>query len=341
MQLEASGKYVGTPHLGFTQLHELFPTVAAKYALDARTNLRIAATEGIARPAFADLAPYLITSQGLKTLKQGNPELQPTHSVNVDVLFDHYDAAVGVFSIGAYYKNVTDFIFTRRQLLASGQYAGFFSSQPQNGDHGHILGAELEYQHRFTQLPGVWSGLGVDGNINVSDSKATVPSGDASRNATMPRQGPVNANAEMTYDRGAFSFRGGLTYNAKNVWEYGDDASSDVYLDNHLQFDANATVALTSNVHVVLQALNISNEVFGFYVGSNKTPIQREFYGRTLSSSASGTVGSGTGGLPDRRAPPPFEEEQWDGRLVEDSVGSGGANSVRPGRVAWPRLGER
>ncbi|HVZ47861.1 MAG TPA: TonB-dependent receptor [Gemmatimonadaceae bacterium] len=284
VQLDAKKKYVGsTPVSGSHSYTNVFPTIALKYAVDARSNFRVAATEGIARPAFADLAPYLVTSQGLKTLTQGNPDLQPTHSVNLDVLYDHYDAAVGVFSIGAYYKNITDFIFVRRQLLNSGQYAGYFASQPQNGDNGHILGVEAEYQHRFTALPGGWSGLGIDGNVNFADSKATVPTGDGtSRDAAMPRQGAFNANAEVTYDRGAYSFRGGLTYNAKNVWEYGDDASSDVYLDNHLQFDANATIALSSQVHLVIQALNVTNEVFGFYQGSSATPIQREFYGRTL-----------------------------------------------------------
>jgi TonB-dependent receptor len=284
VQLDSDGRYLGsTPASGTHTYTDVFPSVHLKYAFDPRTNLRFAVTEGIARPAFADLAPYLVTSQGLKTLTEGNPNLQPTHSANIDLMFDRYSGSIGIFSVGMYYKKISDFIFTRRQLLSSGAYAGYFASQPQNGDHGHILGAEIELQHRFTSLPGAFSGLGIDGNLNVSNSRATVPSGDGSiRYVAMPRQGKTNANLELTYDRSRVSFRGGLTYNAKNIWEYGDDPSSDVYLDNHLQFDANATVEMTPQVRLVVQGLNLSNEVFGFYQGSAATPIQREFYGRTL-----------------------------------------------------------
>ncbi len=283
VQLDDNGKYLGsTPESGSHSYANVFPSVHLRYALDTRTNLRLAATQGIARPAFADLAPYLVTSQGLHTLTEGNPQLQPTRSTNLDVMYDHYSGSIGVLSVGAYYKDITDFIFTGRQLLSSGAYSGYFASQPQNGPSGHILGLELELQHRFTSLPGMWSGFGVDGNLNLSDSRAKVPSGDTFRDATMPRQGKTNANLELTYDRSRVSFRGGLTYNSRNIWEYGDDPSSDVYLDNHLQFDANATMTISPQVQLVVQMLNISNEVFGFYQGTPATPIQREFYGRTI-----------------------------------------------------------
>jgi len=51
--------------------------------------------------------------------------------------------------------------------------------------------------------------------------------------------------------------------------------------------------------------LNLNNEVFGFYNGSERYPIQREYYDRTISVGlrwtpfAKGTrVGSGTRGIP-------------------------------------------
>jgi TonB-dependent receptor len=284
VQLDADKKYLGsTPESGTHSYANFFPSVHLRYAFDAQTALRFAVTQGISRPAFADLAPYLVTSQGLKTLTEGNPRLQPTRAANIDLMLDHYSGSVGVFSVGVYYKKITDFIFTRRRLLDSGPYAGYFASQPQNGDYGHIMGAEVELQHRFTTLPGALGGLGLDANLNLSDSHARVPSGDTDvRLVAMPRQGNANANLELTYDQARVSFRGGLTYNARNIWEYGDDAASDVYLDNHLQFDANATLEVTPDLRLVVQGLNLSNEVFGFYQGSTATPIQREFYGRTL-----------------------------------------------------------
>ncbi|HEY0781830.1 MAG TPA: hypothetical protein VGE98_05185, partial [Thermoanaerobaculia bacterium] len=51
----------------------------------------------------------------------------------------------------------------------------------------------------------------------------------------------------------------------------------------HTQFDAQASYALGMGLDVMVSVLNINNEVFGFYQGSPRFPIQREFYGRSIS----------------------------------------------------------
>jgi hypothetical protein len=38
--------------------------------------------------------------------------------------------------------------------------------------------------------------------------------------------------------------------------------------------------------------LNLNNEVFGFYQGSEQFPIQREYYSRTISAGLRWTSGS-------------------------------------------------
>ena len=56
-----------------------------------------------------------------------------------------------------------------------------------------------------------------------------------------------------------------------------------MYLYAHTQVDAQATYLLPSGFQVLVNVLNINNAVFGFYQGSKRFPIQREFYGRTIS----------------------------------------------------------
>jgi TonB-dependent receptor len=261
---------------------DLFPSLQMRYAVNEETNFRFAFTEGIARPNFSDLAPKQIVGDKKKTVSMGNTELDPTHALNYDLIVEHYIGSVGLLSAGAFYKSITDFIFTHKFVLASGSYAGYTATQPQNGEDGHVAGLELNWQQRFTFLPSIWRGVGVNLNYTVASSKATVPNADSTtRTTTLPRQGASNANAELTYDYSRLSVRGGLTWNAKNLWEYGDDASSDVYLSNHVQYDANLSFVATPNARIFLQMLNINNAVFGFYQGSTATPIQREFYGWT------------------------------------------------------------
>jgi hypothetical protein len=45
-------------------------------------------------------------------------------------------------------------------------------------------------------------------------------------------------------------------------------------------------------VHLIASFLNLNNEVFGFYQGSEQFPIQREYYSGTISGGLRWTSGS-------------------------------------------------
>jgi len=49
--------------------------------------------------------------------------------------------------------------------------------------------------------------------------------------------------------------------------------------------DAQASFRLPGQhgLYAVVSVLNLTNEVFGFYFGSERFPIQREYYNRTVS----------------------------------------------------------
>jgi hypothetical protein len=94
----------------------------------------------------------------------------------------------------------------------------------------------------------------------------------------------------------------GLAYNAANIFAYNYSDSNaagpfdptagtgggikgpngDLYLYSHLQVDLQGTYRLPKGFTAVAYALNLNNEVFGFYQGSTIYPIQREFYRQTF-----------------------------------------------------------
>jgi hypothetical protein len=45
-------------------------------------------------------------------------------------------------------------------------------------------------------------------------------------------------------------------------------------------------------VHAIVSMLNLNNEVFGFYQGSEQFPAQREYYSRTISAGLRWTSNS-------------------------------------------------
>jgi hypothetical protein len=63
------------------------------------------------------------------------------------------------------------------------------------------------------------------------------------------------------------------------------DPSGDTYLYPHTQVDVQVSywIPRTHGVQAVVSMLNLNNEVFGFYLGSETYPIQREYYSRTIS----------------------------------------------------------
>jgi len=289
--LDRSGHYVSTsPVSGDQQYTDVLPSVQLRLALDNDTNVRVAYGRGIARPNFSDLPPYLLEQDKKKAISVGNPLLEPTSANNVDLLLERFLEPVGVIQAGVFYKALRNPIYRVQSVVASGTYAGFAQTQPINGSDAHVGGIEVAWQQHLAFLPGALSGLGVRANYSYTTSGASVPG--RTDNPALLRQAPNNWNLDGTYDRRALSARIGVTHNAANIFAYnfvpGADGgltgpNGDQYLYAHTQIDAQASYAVNARLQFVASVLNLNNEVFGFYQGSQEFPVQREFYNRTVS----------------------------------------------------------
>jgi hypothetical protein len=145
-------------------------------------------------------------------------------------------------------------------------------------------------QH-FSTLPGLLSGFGISANYGYADSGTGGLPG-RSDHPHLLRQAPHTWNISPTYDRGRFSYRLGISYNAANIFSYQyqdgtpggiNGPLSDTYLYPHMQFDMQGSARLEKGFTFVAYILNVSNEVFGFYNGSSQYLIQREFYKPTYA----------------------------------------------------------
>jgi outer membrane receptor protein involved in Fe transport len=96
----------------------------------------------------------------------------------------------------------------------------------------------------------------------------------------------------LTYDKRRLSARLGLTHNAAYIYQYGyvDGAAGgikgpngDQYTYAHTQLDLQGSIRIKPRLKLIVSALNLNNEVFGFYQGSAQYPIQREFYGPSFA----------------------------------------------------------
>jgi len=276
----------------------VLPSVSVRARLDGNGNtaLRFAYARGLSRPdpSFLTSAVTVDNSTTPPTLTIGNPALKPEYGNNFDVLFEHYLKPLGVVQAGFFYKSLSNPIVS---LLAGPQAfpgcpaATCFVNTSGNAGTAHIAGIEVAFQQHFTYLPGMLSGFGVLANYSYATSQAHNLPGRSDSPALL-RQAPHTWNISPTYDRGRLSLRLGLAYNGANIFSYffTDGApggihgpSGDLYLYPHLQTDAQGSVYLGKGFTAIAQALNLNNEVFGFYFGSEPFWTQREYYQPTYS----------------------------------------------------------
>jgi TonB-dependent receptor len=289
----------------------VLPSVQAQYQLQKDTNLRLSYGRGISRPNIGDLVPSTTVDPNAspKSISKGNPTLQPTKANNYDVLIEHYFQPLGILQAGYFYKQLSDPIFPTTTQTTDAQYPGliFQLNQSINGPSAHIQGIETQWEQRFSFLPGLLNGIGISANYSYVTSQITFPSGfnaptvGAAGRTDKPRlqrDAPNNYNFNLTYDKGRFSSRFAISHNDANIYAYQwgpgtgpatdpilglKGPMSDQYLYPHTQFDIQGSYRTYKGVQFVVSGLNLSNEVFGFYNGSERYPVQREYYRPTVS----------------------------------------------------------
>jgi TonB-dependent receptor len=295
--LDSAGNFISTtPIKSSNDYLDVLPSVQLQYSFNNDTAIRAAYSMGISRPNFGDLPPFILEQDRRNAVSVGNPDLKPTHAQNFDLLFERYLHPVGAIQFGAFYKHLADPIFENVQTtISSGEFAGFTQTQPINGPHAHVAGIEMIWQQRLSLLPGLLNGTGVRANYSYTRSRASFPDGfGRTDHPALLRQAPNNWNFDATYDKKGISARMGLTHNDANIFAYnfqdGVDLgikgpNGDVYLYPHTQVDAQVSywIPRGHGLQAIVSMLNLNNEVFGFYQGSEQFPIQREYYSRTVS----------------------------------------------------------
>lgn len=271
------GDYEATnPVLGENNYGNLFPMVHLRYRLMDNTNLRAAWTNSMARPNYYDLTPYRLVFREDEEMEIGNPELEPTTAMNIDLMAEHYFTSVGVLSGGFFYKQLKDYIYASTYEQNGGVFANYETTQPVNGEEATILGFELNWQQQLTFLPGALSGLGIYANYTFTDSEAEVPGRD--EKITLPGQAQHVGNVALSYEKYGFSGRVALNFAGEFISEVGGEAADDIYYDKHVQLDISLSQRVTDQIQVFAELINLTDEPLRYYQGTTEFPISQEFY---------------------------------------------------------------
>jgi len=292
---DADGNYISTSPVPSNAYYiSPLPSVQLRYAATDDTDIRAVYGRGVSRPDPYDLVPYIVEDRSTNptTISLGNPDLKPEHANNYDLLVEHYLKPFGEIQAGVFYKDLSSPIFmTNTTTVTTGPYAGFQLAQIINGSSASLFGFEAAYLQHLGFLPGLLSGLGISANYSWTKSNAGSLPGRSDHPA-LQRQAPNTWNISPTYDHGRFSVRMGITYNGASIFQYQfadgntggpKGVGGDLYLYPHLQVDAQGSFRVRKDLSVLVQGLNLTNEVFGFYDGQPIYVVQREYYKPTYS----------------------------------------------------------
>ena len=293
-----------TPNAFSGSYYTLLPSASLRFNAGPDSYVRLIYARGLSRPDPQDIAQPLqwtVSGNGANrySVSFGNASLKAETGDDVDVLYDHYLKTFGIVSVGYFYKSLQDpIVYSSYQLtnyLPPGapevDRGNYLATQPVNAGSAWLSGFEASYLQHYTNLPGLFAGLGISANYSYIGSSASGIPG-RSDHPRLLRNSPNMFNISPSYDRGRYSLRMGISYNQASIYAYQftDGLSggvngplSDQYFYSHVQVDAQGSVGLGRGLSAVVYGLNLNNEVFGFYQGSPQYMIQREYYQPTFA----------------------------------------------------------
>ncbi len=281
----------------------ILPSLSFKYDVRDNLILRAAATTALARPNYYDLVPFANISAEDEEIVAGNPDLKPTYAYNFDLMGEYYFKSVGIFSVGAFYKNLQNFIYAYADNSYNREkFAHDFPEighpipadenwdflRPMNGESVGIYGFEVGFQRKLDFFRSSFlRNFGVYLNYTYTDSKTKGifnEDGEERTDVELPGTAPHMANASLSWENANFSARVSLNYSGSYLDEVGGDAFEDRYYDEQLFLDANASYRFTPWMRLFAEANNLTNQPLRYYQsGVRNRTAQLEYYKPTYT----------------------------------------------------------
>jgi TonB-dependent receptor len=267
----------------------ILPNLHVKYSFNPSTILRFAYTNALARPNYFDLVPYQQVFPEDGEIAIGNPALDPTKSMNLDLSAEKYFKSIGIISIGGFYKNIEDFIIslTKNDFDYEGTVWDDFT-QPVNGGDATIAGLEIAYQQQLTFLPGILKGIGVYLNYTYTYSqvKDFLIEGREDEELSLPGTPENTFNASLSYEYKNLQFRASL--NMADAFRdsegIGESSFYDRWYDNVAYLDLNGSYTIKKNWKIFVEANNLTNQPLRYFQGIDERTMQAEYYNVKLTA---------------------------------------------------------
>jgi TonB-dependent receptor len=275
---------------------ELFPMFHLRYKVAKWADIRLAVTRTLARPNYADLAPWQRINDDDLTVRRGNPNLPHSPSWNYDVFWSMYNKW-GLLTIGGFYKEIRDVNYNAvTRVLEDGPTKGYELTEPKSAEGiSTVAGVEFDLQTNLRLLPSPWNGIVLGANLTFLDSRTFYPFFERTgtspeppfapifelleREGKMPQQPNSLYNLSLGYEKGPFSGRISLVYQGDALFSLGNRAEGDQFTVETLRLDAAATIKISEKLKIFLNGNNLTNQPEQALFNTNFA--NQEFFGFT------------------------------------------------------------
>ena len=246
-------------------------------------------------------------------VSEGNPDIKPTVSHNLDLLGEYYTGSAGLISAGVYFKNISKYrvdardrvrfndikasVQTPQSLIDQGADPASIESykndydnlaaengelervRPGNAGTANLLGMELAFQRSLTFLPGPLTHLSIYSNYthNFIFVKKDEPK--------LPGTAKDIINLSLAYEVKRFNARVSYNHTSSFVTILGDIAKEDVYYDQVNYLDANINFFLTPKLVIYASGNNLLNQA------QRRYQYEAQYTYSALYTGATATIG--------------------------------------------------
>jgi len=241
---------------------DVFPGLHFVYEPGASVLIRASYNTAISRPPVPSLIPSITENAENNTISMGNPDLKPYQTNNFEISAEKYFEPVGLFSVGAFLKEISDYSRSFSNAVGpegidgSGTYAGYTLTQTRNVGSARVRGIEASYQQQFSFLPGVFKGLGAFANFTYLESQGNY--GGLATTTKLANLAPRSGNAGINYRYRGLDAR--LLGNWTSEKYTSTNSGVDIYFEERLMLDVKLQYSINRRYDVFLDINNITDE---------------------------------------------------------------------------------
>lgn len=289
---------------------DTLPSINLNFRISENDQVRFAAAKVIGRPpvfqlrggagSWADTANDGV-SQRYNVWSKGNPNLDPFRANQYDLSYEHFTDDGGAFVLAAFYKDIESLIenitynegdidWSEIGLEApEGFVEGQYQTVRNTEDGGYIRGIEVAYTTIFSDLGGIFSGLGVNANYSYTESEVTLNGGGSFANAAVGLPGLSENVWSLTvfWDYKGFSTHLNARYRDEYIYNGATPGGATFEsADEYLVVDWQASYEFENGVSGVLQVKNLTNEENSSTYGSALSTGRYHSFGRQFYAGA-------------------------------------------------------